>query len=124
MSEQSPFAPFEVPPTQPEKTAEQPRQRRKNRAKMEPPTAPTDQPFTDVVRAEDTVRVPRQKRKKLAGVQPNKPSLKFDLQTILRAAAGLNEDDLAAFEHIVGLLSEAGKPGRERLLAAIGKIFA
>ena len=120
MSEQSPFAPFEVPPTQPEKPVEQPRQKRKNRAKMEPPAAPTDQPFTDVVRAEDTVRVPRQKRKKTEA----KPSLKFDLQTILRAAAGLNEDDLAAFEHIVGLLSEAGKPGRERLLAAIGKIFA
>ena len=119
MSEQSPFAPFEVPPTQPEKPVEQPRQKRKNRAKMEP-AAPTDQPFTDVVRAEDTVRVPRQKRKKAEA----KPSLKFDLQTILSAASLLNQDDMAVFEKIVGLLSEAGKPGRERLLSAIEKIFA
>jgi hypothetical protein len=116
MSEQSPFAPFETPvpgpPTQPQK--------RKNRTKMSPPASPTDQPFTDVVRGEDTVVVTRQKRKKTEA----KPSLKFDLQTILRAAAGLNEDDLTTFEKIVGLLSEAGKPGRERLLAAIEKIFA
>ena len=124
MSEQSPFAPFETPtpspPTQPEKPAKEPRQKRKNRTKMSPPASPTDQPFTDVVRGEDTVVVTRQKRKKTEA----KPSLKFDLQTILRAAAGLNEEDLATFEKLVGLLSEAGKPGRERLLAAIGKIFA
>lgn len=55
----------------------------------------------------------------------NKPRLpKFDLQSILSAAGSLKEADMPAFEKIIGLLQDAGKSGRKRLLAAIGKIFA
>ena len=64
---------------------------------------------------------PRQKRKKANG---DKPGLKFDLQTILAAASELNADDYPLFEKMINLLDEAGKPGRERLLAAIQKVFA
>ena len=101
----SPFPPFN-PSTPPATSPETPKQkaaREKREAKAAEPAAE-----------------PRQKRKNTSA---DKPSLKFDLQTILSAAKSLNEDDMATFEKIVGLLSDAGKPGRERLLAAIGKIF-
>lgn len=60
---------------------------------------------------------------------PRKTSLKtqapkFDLQTTLAAAATLNEGDFPLFEKLVILLDEAGKPARDRVLEAVGKIFA
>ena len=51
-------------------------------------------------------------------------TLKFDLQTILGAASTLNQDDYPLFEKLINLLDEAGKPGRERLLEAVNKVFA
>jgi len=103
---QTPFAPFQPsPPVQPE--TPQPRQKRKAKAEtpaQEPPAAQ-----------------PRQKRKK-AAVKTRAP--KFDLQTILAAASELKEADMPAFEKMIGMLQDAGKPGRARLLTALGKIFA
>jgi hypothetical protein len=60
--------------------------------------------------------------------QPRKPSLKshapkFDLQTTLAAAQMLNDDDFGLFERIVILFDEAGKPQRDRVLAAVAKVF-
>ena len=107
MSEQSPFAPFEPQAETP--APEKPKRGHK----------PAQPPAVDIVNANDVV--PRQRRKKAT---ETKPTLKFDLQTILSAASQLNPDDLDVFQKIVGLLQDAGKPGRERLLAAIGKIFA
>ena len=104
MSEQSPFAPFEPQAETP--APEKPKKGRKPKVEAAAQPAPAAEP--------------RQRRKAAA----DKPSLKFDLQTILAAARELNPDDVALFEKIVGELSEAGKPGRERVLAAIGKIFA
>jgi hypothetical protein len=113
----TPFAPFQPqPPAQPAPESKPPRQKRKATAETK-----AQPPATDVVRGEDTVKAPRQKRK---APTESKPSLKFDLQTILRAAAELNSDDMPLFEKLVGILQDAGKPGRERLLAAMGKIFA
>ena len=114
----TPFPPFNPsPPTQPEppaktETAKQKTAREKREAKSATKQAPT---------APATEQPPRQRRKKAEG---DKPTLKFDLQTILGAAAELNQDDMSAFQKLVGILQDAGKPGRERLLAAIGKIFA
>lgn len=48
---------------------------------------------------------------------------KFDLQTTLAAAKMLNEDDFALFEKAVVMFDEVGKPQRDRVLAAIGKVF-
>ena len=48
---------------------------------------------------------------------------KFDLQTTLAAAKLLNEDDFPMFEKLVIMFDEAGKPQRDRVLAAIGKVF-
>ena len=100
----TPFAPFVPPGSSQPATAAEPAKRRK---KAETPAeAPAE---------------PRQKRKKANG---DKPGLKFDLQTILAAASELNADDYPLFEKMINLLDEAGKPGRERLLAAIQKVFA
>ncbi len=108
----TPFPPFmppqASPPTQPEQPAKQTR-KKKDQA-----------PATDVVKAEDTVKVPRQKRRS-AGLKSHAP--KFDLQTTLAAAQSLNESDFPVFEKLVIMLDEYGKPGRDRLLAAIGKVF-
>ena len=110
----TPFAPFQpLPPTPPD-VAEKAKRKSSKKAGAQPPAQ-------DVVKGEDTVKVPRQNRKKSTD---SKPVLKFDLQTILSAAALLNPDDQPLFEKLVGILQDAGKPGRERLLAAIAKIFA
>ena len=112
----SPFAPFQPsPPTAPAQPAKPAKQARKKRA--QPPAA-------DVVRAEDTVKAPRQKRRSTGTPKVAKRAPKFDLQTILSAASSLKEADMPAFEKMIGLLQDAGKPGRERLLAALGKVFA
>ena len=122
MSENPPFPPFQPsPPAQPALPATPEKQKRQARKKKTVPTITAitlkDDGSPPVVKIEE--RLP-QKRKKMG----DKPVLKFDLQTILSAAAELNQDDLAVFEKIVGVLQDAGKPGRERLLAAMGKIFA
>ena len=111
----SPFAPFQPgsPPTQPEMPATEAPKQKAAREKREAKAAAK-------ANKAETFAEPRQKRR--ATGEP-KTALKFDLQTILSAAAMLNADDQAAFEKVVGILSDAGKPGRERLLAAIGKIF-
>lgn len=125
MSENTPFPPFNPnpsPPIAPEQpAAPKAKGRPKKTEKVVTGVTITNPgPFGQAETTVTTENRPRQKRKQSA----DKPSLKFDLQTILRAASGLNEDDMATFEKIVGLLSEAGKPGRERLLEAVAKIFA
>ena len=115
----TPFAPFQPPGTIPTPQGdpplpESPRdkdKREKREAREAKAAAKAAQPPAE----------PRQKRKKANG---DKPSLKFDLQTILGAASELNADDYPLFEKMINLLDEAGKPGRERLLAAIQKVFA
>lgn len=109
----TPFAPFQPPagaeaPAPLTETAKEKKAREKREAKE---AAKAAKPATE----------PRQKRRS-AG--ESKPTLKFDLQTILGAASELNADDYPLFEKLINLLDEAGKPGRERLLAAIEKIFA
>ena len=100
----TPFAPFQPQgPSVEQAAAEAPKRRKKAETPAEAPAEP------------------RQKRKKANG---DKPGLKFDLQTILAAASELNADDYPLFEKLINLLDEAGKPGRERLLAAIQKVFA
>jgi hypothetical protein len=116
MSENTPFPPFNPNPSPPIAPG-QPTAKTRGRP---PKDAISKNAETDRAVAAQPDKPPRQKRKQSA----DKPSLKFDLQTILRAASSLNEDDMATFEKIVGLLSEAGKPGRERLLEAVAKIFA
>ena len=112
----TPFAPFQpLPQGQPPATPEKPKRKS---AKKDVAVQP---PAQDVVKGEDTVKVPRQKRKKANG---DKPVIKLDLQTALEVATMINADDRPVFEKLVGILQDAGKPGRERLLAAIGKIFA
>ena len=106
----TPFAPFQPPGTiptpqgDPPETAKQKAAREKREAKAAAKTTQTEAP-----------------KRRSTGTPK---SLKFDLQTILAAASTLNQDDYPLFEKLINLLDEAGKPGRERLLAAIQKVFA
>ena len=104
----TPFPPFmpmqPSPPTAPEQPAKQARK------KKDP--APASETATV------TEKAPRKKR----ALKAHSP--RFDLQTTLAAAQSLNEADFPVFEKLVIMLDEYGKPGRERLLAAIGKVFA
>ena len=109
----TPFAPFQLTPPNPTASTEASVEPTKRRKKAESPHAA----ILDAALEKE----PRQKRKKANG---DKPGLKFDLQTILAAASELNADDYPLFEKLINLLDEAGKPGRERLLAAIQKVFA
>ncbi|MDE2100311.1 MAG: hypothetical protein KGL39_23875 [Patescibacteria group bacterium] len=49
--------------------------------------------------------------------------MKIDLRTALELSSMLNADDQGLFEKLVDMLQEAGKPARDRLLAAIEKVF-
>lgn len=110
----TPFPPFmptqPSPPTQPEATQAAPK--RKGRP---PKVETTVLPATAMTADKPT----RQKRK--AALKAYSP--KFDLQTTLAAAQTLNESDFPLFEKLTIMLDEAGKPARDRLLAAIGKVF-
>ena len=104
----SPFAPFQPasPPTQPETAAPETAKEKKAREKREAKAAAKETPQAT----------------------PRKPALKshapkFDLQTTLAAAKMLNEDDFSMFEKLVIMFDEAGKPQRDRVLAAISKVF-
>ena len=67
--------------------------------------------------------VPRQRRRK-SGAPKGKRAPKFDLQTILAAASSLKESDMDAFQKMIGICQDLGKPARDRVLEAIGKIFS
>ena len=120
-----PFAPFQPsPPIVPEKPAKDKSETAKQKAAREKREAKAaTKPYPD-----QTDRLlaatPRQKRRSADTSKPNKRAPKFDLQTILAAASTLKEADMSAFEKMIGLLQDAGKPGRDRLLAALGKVFA
>ena len=111
----TPFAPFVPPSSAPNETAApETAKEKKAREKREAKEAKA------AAKAQGAPAEPRQKRKAANGSR----TLKFDLQTILGAASTLNQDDYPLFEKLINLLDEAGKPGRERLLAAIQKVFA
>lgn len=126
----SPFTPFQLPagsppivpeqpPAKPE-TAKQKASREKHEAKE---AAQKDAAETTKTPAKPE---PRQKRtttpRKTKTAKTRAP--KFDLQTILAAASSLKEADMPTFEKMIGMLQDAGKPARDRLLAALGKVFA
>lgn len=114
----APFAPFAPSTT----TAPGPITAAVEKARKPRKTKAVEQKKTAVV---ELATPPAEKpaRKKRAANKPKTPSPKFDLQTILAAAASLKDADMAAFEKLIGLLQDAGKPGRARLLAALGKVF-
>lgn len=105
----SPFAPFQPsPPTQP---AEIPPKTKKELA--------AENKASKAAAKEQGAPAPAKTKTALKNHAP-----KFDLQTTLAAAATLNEGDFPMFEKLIVMLDEAGKPTRDRLLAAIEKIFA
>lgn len=122
----SPFAPFQLPTATPERealteTAKQKAAREKREAK-EAKAAIKKNAETDRAVAAQPDKPARKKREKKAGLKAHSP--KFELQAILAVAATLNEDDFPLFEKLVMQFDEMGKPARERILAAIGKVFA
>ena len=107
------FAPFQPPGEAPAPQAEPP-------ASTETAKATKAREKREAKAAEKAAKPATEKRRS-AGTPK---TLKFDLQTILGAASTLNQDDYPLFEKLINLLDEAGKPGRERLLEAVNKVFA
>lgn len=104
----TPFAPFVPPGSAPNETAApETAKEKKAREKRE-------------AKAAEKAAKPATEKRRSAGTPK---TLKFDLQTILGAASTLNQDDYPLFEKLINLLDEAGKPARERVLAAVGKVF-
>lgn len=125
-----PFTPFTPlsPPTAPvAPAAEKPKRERKKKiaskkkskaAAVPAPQAPVAQPVTPVAEK------PKRKTRKLPdGVKPNKRAPKFELQTILKATAGMKEADMPLFQKMLDQLQGAGKPTRGRIMTALGKVF-
>lgn len=118
----SPFAPFQpqgaapLVPETPAQTEETPKQKTA-REKRETKAAIKKNAETDRAVAAQPDKATRRLPAK------NRAAPKFDLQTTLAAAKMLNEDDFALFEKAVVMFDEAGKPQRDRVLAAIGKVF-
>lgn len=113
----SPFAPFQLPTatpaveTKPEKAPRKPRTVGKHPALAAPYAAV----------AEAVQPKPERKKREKKTIKAYAP--KFELQTILAAASTLNENDFPLFEKLALALDEAGKPQRDRVLEAIGKVF-
>ena len=112
-----PFAPFSPsPPIAPDQPKAEKSDKKPRKAKAEvEPTLPGLPPV------EKAARKPRGPNKAKAGLKAHSP--KFDLQTTLAAAQLLNESDFPMFEKLVVMLDEAGKPQRDRVMSALGKVF-
>lgn len=111
----SPFAPFQPsPPTQPVHSPIPPDQLKGEKPARAKRRTKAEMAVGDVA---DIVHLPGKK----AALKSHAP--KFDLQTTLAAAKLLNEDDFPMFEKLVIMFDEAGKPQRDRVLAAIAKVF-
>lgn len=125
----SPFPPFALPQNpSPPLAPEQPKEKKPRRVtkakELSALAAGTAPVGVDHVGAPEFKEKPPRKKR-----GPNKPKAsnqrapKFDLQTILAATSMLKEADMPAFEKMIGLLQDAGKPGRARLLEALSKVF-
>ena len=120
----SPFAPFQLPTATPAaetKPNKAPRKPRKDRSDPEGGIPGRNEPQAAAAAPVAPVKPERKKREKKSGLKAHSP--KFELQAILAVAATLNEDDFPLFEKLVMQFDEMGKPARERILAAIGKVF-
>ena len=98
MSENPPFPPFKLEPT-----TEAPPEKAKREKKAK----------TDISEAPP--------KRRAASLKAHAP--KFDLQTTLAAAKLLSESDFPLFEKLIIALDDAGKPARDRVLAAVTKVF-
>ena len=108
MNDESPFASF-VPsgeaPTAPEKT-------KKKRGKKAS-ALPAAQPVS---------AKPKKERKPRVAKQPRE--MKIGLQAALIAVAGLSADDCHVVDKAAAIISGGSKKSRQRIVAALGKIFA
>lgn len=106
-----PFAPFQLPtpsiPLAPPTTKK--RERKKPASKK--PTAVAAKPASAMAA--------KPKRK----TATTKRTPRFELQAILKVAAELREGDMPMFEKALGLLQDAPKASRERVLSALSKVF-
>ena len=117
-----PFPPFNpAPPMYPQQPADVTTEIKSETAKQKAAREKREAKATAKANVPGMINQPRQRRKSPNGT---KTAPKFELQTILAAASTLNADDYPLFEKVINLLDEAGKPGRERLMAAITKVFA
>lgn len=95
-----------------ESTSAAPKKTRKPRAVQ---TAPTPEAAPARKRRKRKVSTPKLR-------QPR--GLKLPVNVVLAATGGLRGDDSAVFEKVLGILSGASKAQRQRVLTALGKVFA
>lgn len=74
-----------------------------------------------VVASLATIQAERQKRTR----RPRQPrAMKIDMATALSVASGLKETDAQMLSHLSGVLQGANKKSRQKIVAALGKLFA
>lgn len=106
-SETAPAIPFTPAPDVPGKRQRKPRAPKA----AKPPKAPKAA----------TQRKPKPPKQPVTPEQVTRPKAsQLDLQTLLRACAGLKDEDFAGFDALFNMAA----PQRERILTAIGKVFA
>lgn len=124
------FTPFEAQPSNVAvpKPDEAPSRKRRSSKKESKPATPKRERKTRVAEAPPaTQAAPARKRRKRKTVttkvrQPR--GLKLPVHVVLAATGGLRGDDSAVFEKVLGILSGASKAQRQRVLTALGKVFA
>jgi hypothetical protein len=132
MSDQifTPFTPA-APPLSP--AAEPPKAKRARKAaepqgaKIKPPKRKRVVKAVNEVPPETPAETPapRKKRKPRAVPKVRTPrSMKLPVATMLSAMGALRGDDATLFEKLLGILAGAAKGQRQRVLGALGKVFA
>ena len=127
----NPFANFvpsaEIPAASepPKNETKKKRDRKKADRKKKPAAAPTKPAIPAVGEVAAAVPRPKKERKKRAKKAGKAPrSLKIDMASAFVAIAGLNESDCALLDAAAKPLSSAPKKARQRVIVALGKIFA
>lgn len=104
----TPFTPS-APPLSP--AGEQPSQPIRKRGRKPRATAPE-------------APAKRQRKPREVAKMRKQAAMKLPVDTMLAALSELKGDDAALFEKLLGILNAAGKPQRNRVMAALAKVFA
>lgn len=118
----TPFAPA-APPLSP--ATEPLKRQRKARADKGAKRERAVKPVIEASTAPQTESPTRKKRKPRAVAKVRQPrGMKLPVATMLGALGDLRGDDATLFEKLLGILSGAAKGQRQRVLTALGKVFA
>jgi hypothetical protein len=130
---QSPFVP--VSPPQPAPAAPTPRVRKPRTSSTAPAADPPERRASRPRRAKKARAVPaataapvptkrpRKARVAKKAATPRASTGKLDINSIVSATVGLKADEAKMLLSIVGKLGDLGKPGKTKVIGALGKLF-